>query len=534
MSSRFPDAWLRGDPAATALLRRHFREPRERATAVDEAAGRPVSAGLLGALSRQNGTLARSPERERHLAALAEPGTVVVATGQQVGLLLGPAYTVHKAWSVVAVARALAAETGRRVVPVFWLQTEDHDRPEIAGCALPSGTGEPLRLTLPDDGLSARISVGGRRLGPAIADVLDAVSGALRGLPHADDVMELLTRHYRPEATFAQAFAGVLGALFADEGLVILDPSDPDVARLAMPLHDRALREAGAIADALTTRAAAITAAGFHVQVHVRPGAPLAFFHPDGPTGPRSRLVPQEAGYRLLGHEGPPIGVAALLAALRTEPRSFSTSALLRPLLQDTLLPVAAYVGGPGEATYFAQLEPLYAHFGRSVPMFVLRARFRWLSAKDRVYLAEAGLQPADLAAPLDALLPRLATAQGPVSPDALRARLLHPFAEALEAIRAPIAALDPGLAKATDRTAAAVEDAVERLAGKVGRALAQREGAAVARLTRIRGELYPGGAAAERVYSIVTQAARHGVPALKRCLGSWPVYHPDPLDLSP
>src|SRR6266699_1197253 len=64
------------------------------------------------------------------LDAIAQPGTVAVVTGQQVGLFSGPAYTVYKALTAIKAARELTAR-GVAAVPVFWLATEDHDIAEV-------------------------------------------------------------------------------------------------------------------------------------------------------------------------------------------------------------------------------------------------------------------------------------------------------------------------------------------------------------------------------------------------------------------
>src|SRR5260370_33630267 len=98
---------------------------------------------------------------------------------------------------------------------------------------------------------------------------------------------------------------------------------------------------------------------------------------------PRCRLEPGGAGWTLVAREQS-VSSEELLALLETEPMRFSSSALLRPLLQDTLLPTAAYVAGPGEINYFAQLEPLYADFKLPVPMIAPHARFRCSAARIR------------------------------------------------------------------------------------------------------------------------------------------------------
>src|SRR6185369_3868036 len=113
--------------------------------------------------------------------------------------------------------------------------------------------------------------------------------------------LALLARHYRPEATWGAAFAGVLAELFAPEGLVLIDPRDAALAQEAVPVHARALDAAAPIAAALLRRIEALAAAGFSAPVHVRPGAPLSFYHPEGATGPRHRLAPAADGFVEVG-----------------------------------------------------------------------------------------------------------------------------------------------------------------------------------------------------------------------------------------
>ena len=98
-------------------------------------ARRPIAPEVHAVLAAQNARLAPSPARDAHLEALRR-GAAAVVTGQQVGLFLGPLYTLYKAASAVVLARALAERMQTPVVPVFWLQTEDHDLPEIASVAV--------------------------------------------------------------------------------------------------------------------------------------------------------------------------------------------------------------------------------------------------------------------------------------------------------------------------------------------------------------------------------------------------------------
>lgn len=494
MATAFTPAWLSGDPTALSLL----PDRRGARAAVAGAAARGVAPGVLAALRAQNARLPASAARDRHLELLAQPGATAVVTGQQVGLFLGPLYTVYKAAAAVVAARALGDETGRPCVPVFWLQTEDHDLPEIDHCHVLGADGRPLRLALdlPGDSRTARAPVGGVRLGPSVLAALEALEGELGAGAH----LALLRRAYRPEATLAEAFAEVLAALFAEEGLVFLDPRDPALWPLAAPVHRRLIAEAGPIADGLAERAAALEAAGFAVQVHVRPGAPLSFYSPDGSGGPRYRLDPRDGGWALVGGEGS-VSTAELLGWLEREPGRFTTSALARPILQDTWLPTAAYVGGPGEIAYFAQLPPLYRHFGLPAPMVVPRARFRVLDGRTRSLLGKLGLTADEALGPRDEVLARLAG-----EPEAVEDRLLGGIVPELQRLGA-----DPGLARAAARTEATVRRAVGRFAARHRHLLAELDRTLVGRLDKLRARLLPEGVPQERLYALATFAGGDG-----------------------
>lgn len=487
MLAPFSPAFLSGEARALSLLPDDFRREAARASHVRRAAERRVAPQTLAALEAQAAPFP-SPARTEHLRALGQAGTVAVVTGQQVGLFLGPLYAVYKAASAVAVARALQAQTGRRCVPVFWLQTEDHDLAEINHCHLLGDEGLVHRLELPGEG--ARRSVGGLQLGEGVLAQLDALAAHLAAQPHLGEVLALLRPHYRPEATWGQAFAGVLSALFAHEGLVLVDPRDAQLAQQLRPVHARALREAGPLSALLQERTAQLEAAGFAAQVHVKPGAPLSFFHPEGPLGPRVRLEPGSA----------PDG----------EDLSFSTSALLRPIAQDTLLPTAAIVGGPGELNYFAQLPPLYEAFGLPMPMLVPRARFRVLEGRTRTLLTRLGLTAAQLEAPRAQVLQRLLPPQA-LTPEALERRLT----EAVAPLLAEVPVDDADVADAVARTRGTVARAFSRLSARYGRSLQQRDAALGRRVDRLQAALFPEGEPQERVLCFPSVAARLGVREL-------------------
>jgi bacillithiol biosynthesis cysteine-adding enzyme BshC len=481
-----------------------------------------TDSAVVDALVAQNARYRESPARDRNIAALRD-GASAVVTGQQAGLFLGPLFTTYKAATAIALARKLQADRGAAVVPVFWLQTEDHDLAEIATCHVAPSRGVALELRLPAG--DEHVSVAHRVLPDEVSSRLDELHGALSHMPHAGEHLDRLRRHYRPGTTWGNAFAQVLAELFGEEGLVLLDPRDPALAPLAAPVHRRALLEARPIAEALRAQATS--------PVHVREAAPLSVFHPDGPEGRRCRLVATGEGYAEVG-SGLVHTEKELLDALDRHPLSFSTSALLRPILQDTWLPTAAYVAGPAEAAYFAQLPPLYAAFGLTMPAVVPRIHVRLLEPKTHRALDRLGLSAAEACGTEEEVLARATVhAGGSEEGDAITRPLLQGFQRAIDELVPTLLAAGEGMDRAIEKTKASVETAVSRLLAHYAKASRHRDLARVEEVKRLLDWLWPHGVPQERVYGISYFAAQHGERAfLARVLEAAGSLAAEPVDL--
>lgn len=503
MTERFVQAYLQADARAEAFLPHRFEQPAARASVTARAAQRSVAPILQDALRHQNAGLAVSPQREVYLKALGQPGTTCVVTGQQVGLFLGPLYTVYKAAAAIVAARALQAETGRPVVPIFWLQSEDHDFEELATSWVPGADGLESLTAIGDS--SGRASIAHRPLGDDLPELRRRLGELLGRLPHAQTGLQRIDTHYRQGVSWVQAFAGQLAELFAEEGLVFLDPRDPALASHARGVHQRAIEQAAAIADGLQHRAHELQAAGFGVPVHIRPGAPLSFCHPEGPAGPRYRLSPTAGGWSLVGGNREVSG-PDLQEALESHPDQFSTSALLRPILQDSWLPTAAYVGGPGEIDYFAQLQPLYKAFDLPMPLLIPRARFVVTNAKQHKALQTLGLTPQDLSDSVDDLVLRTCAPTEPNEAEPSQ-RMMQGFEAELTAMQARL----PELEKSIHRTRETVQRACDKLIAKYELSIAQADTQRVATIKRLKNALFPQGGPQERLLGLPYFGALYG-----------------------
>jgi len=159
-------------------------------------------AALIAALRVHN------PESDS-LARLAQPGTVAVVTGQQVGLFSGPAYTVYKVLHAVRLAEWLTAN-GIPAVPVFWLATEDHDFAEVSHTWVFDNEYHPLKLEM-------HRSAGAQPVGEVTlaAPPIRELRTALQGLPFGDEVVDAVEETYRAGSTMGKSFSELLRRLLS-------------------------------------------------------------------------------------------------------------------------------------------------------------------------------------------------------------------------------------------------------------------------------------------------------------------------------
>jgi len=298
-----------------------------------------------------------SPSAAAQLASLAQ-GAGTVLTGQQVGLFGGPLFTPFKAATAIARARQASA-AGSPHAAIFWLATEDHDFAEIDHVTFPVGR-ELLKLQYAkaSEAASAR-PVGALLLDERINPLIDRAWEIIG----ASDAMDALAAAYQPGRTFSQAFADFYTAMFAAQGLLVLDAGGRDFHRLGAPVLRAGIERADELHFALLLRNRELEAAGYHAQVAVTPQSSLLFLI-DKDTGARlalKRTAPsaaEPAGLWQAGRQN--YSTAELVGILEAEPERISPSALLRPVFQDFLLSTSLIIGGPAEVAYFAQSAVLY------------------------------------------------------------------------------------------------------------------------------------------------------------------------------
>jgi bacillithiol biosynthesis cysteine-adding enzyme BshC len=464
-----------GDSGASSPVRAWYgAEPLGRAWMGTSAAGADAGA-LADALERQSLTFGASPATLANIARLRN-GARAVVTGQQVGLLGGPLLTLLKAATAIARARQATAATGVEHVPIFWTATEDHDLEEVDQVSLLTKTAvETLRLgaKFPHHD----VPVGGVTLGGRIAGLLDQAADLLGHAPICDLLRECYGSPSGGETrTFGGAFARLMTRLFAEQGLIVMDAAGRDFHSLGAPALRYAIEHAEELEAALLARAAELEAAGYHAQVLVKPGASLLFLvsqvegNPGVSTREALRRLPDgtwkagNGGTAGAGNSAKSYATADLLAILEEAPERLSPNAILRPVFQDSILPTAAYVGGPAEVAYFAQSAVIYQRaLGRITPILP-RLSATLIEPDIGAIMAQHEVSLPDVMRPAEELAQRLGARAMPIQAKRRLAAAGNALDEALTAAQDYLGALDASLGKSAEVSASKMRYQMDRL----------------------------------------------------------------------
>jgi bacillithiol biosynthesis cysteine-adding enzyme BshC len=464
-------------------------------------------AAVAEVLAEQNRGYGCGEATLANVRKLADGRACAVVTGQQVGLFSGPLYTIYKALTAIKLAERLGRRSHHAFVPVFWLASDDHDLAEIDHILLLDKDHRLEQIRCPMPGLaSPRIPVSGMILPPEIEDCLRRLEDLTRETEFKAGIVSSLRDAYRPGWSMVEAFARWMTGLFASSGLVFIDAAHPALKALGKEVFRREIAEDSPSTQAALETSRKLRQAGYGEQIHLHEHI-LSVFYAEHE---RRAVQRTGSGFEI---KDPPQAFSkeALLALATDKPSFFSPNVLLRPLLQDALLPTVAYIAGPGEIAYFAQMKGVYERFGLPMPVIYPRASLTLVEKSVARILAKYGLGLADIWSKAD-LIVSAAVEEG--IPESLSAalRLARSNQERdFGALAAEIAALEPTLRNSVDLARGKMDLQWDFLEKKVLAAVKKRNEISVRQLGTAVDTLFPNRILQERVFNIVPYLLKYG-----------------------
>ncbi|MGB0012446.1 MAG: bacillithiol biosynthesis cysteine-adding enzyme BshC [Candidatus Sulfotelmatobacter sp.] len=474
-------------------------------------------------LERQNKSWDASPHTLANVKRFRD-GAAAIVTGQQVGLFGGPMFAIYKALSAVKLADEATA-AGVESVPIFWLATYDHDLAEVNHVSIP-GPDFLLRTLTTSSHSTPGAPVSEVRLGDEIVPVVEEAVSLLGDC----EASQLLRESYRPGETLGTAFARFYARLFSAWGVIVLDASDPELHRIAAPIYRAAVERVSEIDDALLVRGEALEAAGYHQQVKVTASSVQVFTLQNDVRTPIQRRANGDSSEFVISSEAATEKLSAdeLVDRIATAPEKFSPNVLLRPVVQDYLLPTLAYAGGAAEAAYFAQAAVVYEKLLGRVSPIIPRFSATLVEPKVQRGLEKYGITVFDTFQGLEALRHTLAARAMPADLQAAFERANRSIEESFSSLHEALAKLDPTLVEAGQTAVSKARYQLDRLRERA-MAAELRRSEVVARKSEVLNQaLYPEDGLQERSIAGVYYVARYGTELLKNL---YEAMHTDCLD---
>lgn len=467
-------------------------EDRYKAVAVDTRYQRATLSDILRDYNRQIGNDDRAL---RNCRRLAEPGSAVVVTGQQAGMLSGPLYTIYKIVTAIRLAEQWATMLAAPVVPVFWNATEDHDWSEIASFTLPD---RKITMPFPADGYAAEAL----RLDAACRTTIEQFLASIAMVNQRDEIASLMDFSLVSYGNFSSSF---IAKLFAGTGLVVLEPRL--LRRDSVEFFQQALVTNSAIHTTLRDVGAQLERDG--ISPPFMPAVDATGLYWLNAQGLRRRI--KTDGTRFL------LGDRWLAAEeIVADPALLSTSAYLRPVLQALRLPTLAYVAGPAEYRYHLQIQPLFQLFHVTMPLLVLRNHGTVVTNKEAKLAEQLDLSVEDFFVAPESLS---GTTSVPTAHQQSFATARNALAQMIGDLRRQL----PDLLSEREEKSATMrlQRELDRLEGRVQREFRRRHDVDHARLHRFYAAILPRGQLQERVINVLYCLQADGLPFIRRLLAT-------------
>ncbi len=447
-------------------------------------------------------------ERTRdNIERLRDPESVVVITGQQLGLFMSPLYIPYKTLTTLLLAERLEKELNRPVIPVFWLAGEDHDFEEVAAFKLPGSDPSSNFLYTPKR--EGRGPVGRMKLTEDINRIISQIENYLPQTPNKQELLAFIRESYKPGVTFQQAFSQMLSRLFQDTGLVIASIDDRRPKELCVPLFHQEINQYQEINDILTSSSDALDAL-YHTQVQVNP---TNLFMIDDTA--RYPIDADQELFHLRGN-GRIYDKNALNVLIDDQPELFSPNVVLRPIVQDVVFPTLAYIAGPGEIAYYAQYKKAYAWAGLPMPIIYPRASLTLVEPSVQKALNQYDLPMLTFREDAAKLFRKYAIEHLELDLDQLFAGPTNQVEQAVNTLSQAVLSWEASLQKTAGSTRQTLLKDLDRFKEQIIKAQKRRLEHDKRRFETIHSHLFPGGNIQERAISPLHFLNQYGLDFFK------------------
>ncbi len=460
---------------------------------------------LIDILKRQNVTFGGDDATASNIEMLVSENTFTVVTGQQVGLYTGPLYTILKTISIVKLAKELKERFPQfNFVPVFWLESEDHDIEEANHTYLIDKQNELVRVGFDsenrnDEDVPRKNNppVGNIEFGELINSINEQLRSTMIDTDFKEKMMNMVTKNYKEGNDYKTAFAGLMNDIFKGYGVIFIDPADHEIKRLLVPVFEKELTSSPKLCETIITQSAELEK---NYDLQVKPKVINMFFlHNNN----RLLIEPREGGKFALRNSKRRFENEEMMNMLNENPELFSPNVVLRPICQDYLLPTVAYIGGPGEISYFAQFKPAYKHYDITMPVIYPRASVSIIEGKIAKFMNNFNVKLEDIFHQ-SFLVSKVVDKLSEVKVDDEISKYIDDLNKIFYDMRNMTVKVDQTLLNVVDNLKDKTKQNLEQFKSKLINAQAKKSETTTTQIDKVTNNIFPNNNLQERVISIL------------------------------
>ncbi len=487
----------------------HFKDESSWNQIIESVKGRNVDYNEISKiLKRQNIAFGAEQQTIDNIDKLSSNNAFVIITGQQATIFTGPLYTIYKALTAIKLSQHLGKKYQAEFIPIFWIESNDHDFEEANHIYLLDQNSDSVKLEYKPSQYIPNLPIKDISIDDSFRDLINSLDGCFHNTDFKKGIFEIIEKSYQPSQSLSYGFGKMMISLLGKYGAVMLEPSDPDIKKLMLPIFRQEIESPLKSVELINSTGEKLESLGYESQIEKSEDSTCLFIEVDGK---RRKLYFRNDRFNI---DGTDISLSKneLLDTLQIASQKFSPNVALRPITQDYILPTVAYVAGPGEISYFAQLANLYTHFSVKMPVIFPRASFTIVESKIQRVIEKNVLDLSDLFEHYESLFSRISKER---SADRLEG-LIEPARSEIERIindlSSQLSDIDPNLQNITESVRKKIAQQINFLKDKAYQIQRSRDDTIRHQIKRACMNIYPDGKQQERTFNIIQYLILYGV----------------------
>lgn len=467
---------------------------------------------LTAILEEQNRNYGCGSKTLGNIKNLKQNQTCAVVTGQQVGLFSGPLYTIYKALTAVKLTEYLNQNGQGNFVPIFWMASDDHDFAEINHINLLNKNNQIEKIQNDSLSLSTKLPASKILLTQEINQCVQQLNNLTHDSEFKDKIISHLSEAYEPDLSYVEAFGKWMTRLFKSYGLIFIDASHQGFKELGKSVFLKEIAENSPSTLCAIETSKKLKQAKYNCQIQLREGILNLFF-----TEPERQSIGIKEDSYIIKDTQQTYSRDELFALMENKPYLCSPNVLLRPIYQDAILPTVAYIGGPSEVAYFAQMKGIYDRFSIPMPIIYPRKSLTIIESKIKNVLQKHNVNVQDFWHNFDQTIQTIIKKHIPQSIDNFFSTAASHLKQDFQSIKKEIVSIEPDLENSADLTLEKINQQFKYLEKKILKASKKQHDILIQQLHKVKNNLYPANHLQERELNIVPYLIKYGYPFIDK-----------------